>query len=139
MDFYRVLKKLKKKKLSNLSSEPGDEPGGSFPCNPGTPGQSWLPSLPPPSWPARALYKVDAVLDEWSYENANKYAKLGYIHYHELVSTSDGTTKHPSLVVWLRHRAVTEFTLDGGPHPELSHPVTKGVDYMFIPNYFNQY
>jgi hypothetical protein len=85
------------------------------------------------------LYKVDAVLDEWSYENANKYAKLGYIHYHELVSTSDGMTKHPSLVVWLRHRAVIEFTLDGGPHPELSHPVTKGVDYLFIPNYFNQY
>ena len=31
------------------------------------------------------------------------------------------------------HTARTSFYLDGGPHPELAHGVTPGVDYDFIP------
>lgn len=79
------------------------------------------------------LYEVHAVIDTWSAEKASEYAARGYVHYHELVRASDGAL-HPTKVVWLKHTAVTSFTLDGGPHPELSHAVTPGVDYEFIPN-----
>lgn len=79
------------------------------------------------------LYVVHAVIDTWSEEQAMQYASQGYVHYHELVSVSDGTL-HPNKVVWLKHIARTFFTLDGGPHPELAHYVTPGVDYEFIPN-----
>jgi len=79
------------------------------------------------------LYIVHAIIDTWSEEKAMWYASRGYVHYHELVTVSDGTL-HPTLVVWLKHIARTSFTLDGGPHPELAHSVTPGVDYEFIPN-----
>jgi hypothetical protein len=79
------------------------------------------------------LYVVHAIIDTWSEEKALAYAARGYIHYHELISVEDGTL-HPSKVAWLKHTARTTFTLDGGPHPELSHAVTPGVDYAFIPN-----
>jgi hypothetical protein len=79
------------------------------------------------------LYIVHAVIDTWSAEKAEAYAEQGYIHYHELVSVEDGAL-HPSKVVWLKHIARTRFTLDGGPHPELEHEVTPGIDYEFIPN-----
>ena len=79
------------------------------------------------------LYVVHAVIDTWSPEKAEAYASRGYIHYHELVNVDDGTL-HPSKVAWLKHIARTSFTLDGGPHPELSHVVTPGIDYEFVPN-----
>ena len=79
------------------------------------------------------LYIVHARIDTWSEEKADWYASRGYVHYHELVSVSDGTL-HPNKVVWLKHIARTSFTLDGGPHPELAHEVTPGIDYEFIPN-----
>jgi selenium-binding protein 1 len=79
------------------------------------------------------LYIVHAIIDTWSEEKAAAYAERGYVHYHELVTVSDGTL-HPTKVVWLKHTARTSFTLDGGPHPELSHEVTPGVDFEFIPN-----
>ena len=62
----------------------------------------------------------------------------GFIHYHELVSASDGTP-YPTKVLWLGHIAVASFTLDGGPHPELAHYVTPGIDREFIPNGFMPY
>lgn len=92
-----------------------------------------------PSWwssdggDGRLLYKVHAIIDTWSPEKASRYADRGYVHYHELVKVTDGTL-HPTKVVWLKHTAVTSFTLDGGPHPEFSHAVTPGVDFEFIPN-----
>jgi hypothetical protein len=55
------------------------------------------------------------------------------VRHHELRAVADGS-HHPTKVVWLRHTARTSFTLDGGPHPEFSHPVTPGVDYEFMPN-----
>lgn len=79
------------------------------------------------------LYTVHGVIDTWSTENAASYARRGYTHYHELVKVEDGSL-HPSKVLWLRHIAVTSFTLDGGPHPELAHEVTPGPDTEFIPN-----
>jgi selenium-binding protein 1 len=79
------------------------------------------------------LYLVHAIIDEWSEMKSGEYAAKGYVHYHELVSVADGT-KHPTLVVWLKHTARTTFTLDGGPHPELAHEVSPGVDLEFIPN-----
>jgi selenium-binding protein 1 len=79
------------------------------------------------------LYKVHAIIDTWSLEKAESYASRGYVHYHELVKVSDGTL-HPTKVVWLRHTARTSFNLDGGPHPELAHEVSPGIDYEFIPN-----
>ncbi len=79
------------------------------------------------------LYVVHGIIDTWSSEKATRYAARGYVHYHELVSVADGTL-HPTKVVWLRHTARSSFTLDGGPHPELSHDVTPGIDFEFIPN-----
>jgi selenium-binding protein 1 len=79
------------------------------------------------------LYIVHAIIDTWSEEKAMAYAERGYVHYHELV-TVDGGMLHPSKVVWLKHIARTHFTLDGGPHPELSHEVTPGLDDEFVPN-----
>ena len=79
------------------------------------------------------LYKVHGIIDTWSAEKAQRYAARGYVHYHELVSVDDGSL-HPNKVVWLRHTARTSFYLDGGPHPELAHEATPGIDYEFIPN-----
>jgi len=79
------------------------------------------------------LYIVHGIIDTWSDDKAEMYASRGYVHYHELVKVSDDTL-HPDKVVWLKHTARTSFTLDGGPHPELAHYVTPGVDYEFIPN-----
>ncbi|MHC4536385.1 MAG: hypothetical protein ACYS6K_20735 [Planctomycetota bacterium] len=80
------------------------------------------------------LYIVHGIIDTWSEEKAAEYASKGYVHYHELVRVSDGAL-HPTKIVWLKHTARTSFTLDGGPHPELAHEVTPGVDYKFVPNY----
>ena len=84
------------------------------------------------------LYIVHAVIDTWTPEKAAEYASRGYIHYHELIEV-DGGALHPDKVVWLRHTARTTFTLDGGPHPELSHVVTPGIDYEFVPNGMTPY
>lgn len=84
------------------------------------------------------LYMVNAIIDTWSLEKASQYASQGYVHYHELVNVNDGTL-HPTKVVWLKHTAVTSFTLDGGPHPEFSHEVIPGVDLEFMPNGFMPY
>jgi selenium-binding protein 1 len=84
------------------------------------------------------LYIVHAIIDTWSEEKAAMYASQGYVHYHELVKVAGGTL-HPTKVLWLRHTARTSFTLDGGPHTELTHEVTPGVDYDFINNYFMPY
>lgn len=84
------------------------------------------------------LYIVHAIIDAWSEEKAAAYAERGYVHYHELVSV-EGGEHHPTKVVWLKHTARTSFDFDGGPHPELGHEVTPGVDYDFIPNGFMPY
>jgi hypothetical protein len=84
------------------------------------------------------LYKVNGIIDTWSEEKAMAYAEEGYVHYHEMVRVSDGAL-HPELVVWLKHIAVRHFNLDGGPHPELAHNVSPGVDYEFIPNGMTPY
>jgi selenium-binding protein 1 len=79
------------------------------------------------------LFIVHGIIDTWSEEKAASYTARGYIHYHELVSVEDGSL-HADKVVWLKHTARTSFNLDGGPHPELAHEVTPGLDYEFIPN-----
>jgi selenium-binding protein 1 len=92
-----------------------------------------------PSWwssdapDGELLYVVNGIIDTCSPEKAERYAKRAYVHYHEMISVADGTL-HPTKVMWLKHTAVASFTLDGGPHPELSHDVTPGVDTNFIPN-----
>jgi hypothetical protein len=87
------------------------------------------------------LYKVHAIIDTWTLEKAEMYARRGYIHYHELVKVSDGSL-HPNKVVWLKHTARTSFTLDGGPgapNPPYEHQVTPGVDYLFPVNGLEPY
>jgi selenium-binding protein 1 len=79
------------------------------------------------------LYVVKGEIDTWSEEKAVDYASRGFMHYHELVSVSDGTL-HPTKVAWLRHIARTTFTLDGGPAPQFAHEVSPGIDFEFIPN-----
>ena len=79
------------------------------------------------------LYTVHGIIDTWSLEKAASYSSRGYYHYHELLSAVDGS-EHTTKVVWLKHTAVTSFTLDGGPHPELGHEVTPGIESEFIPN-----
>ena len=81
----------------------------------------------------RLLYTVHGIIDTWSPEKAAAYSAKGYKHYHEILSVTDGA-EHPTKVVWLKHIAVTSFNLDGGPHPELGHEVTPGIDSEFIPN-----
>ena len=85
------------------------------------------------------LYIVHAIIDDWSEELAEKYASRGYIHYHELIEVGNPSVKHPDQVVWLKHIARTTFNLDGGPHPELDHLVTPGLDNEFIPNGMTAY
>ncbi|MDF1501267.1 MAG: hypothetical protein P1P76_12440 [Anaerolineales bacterium] len=131
-----------------LAGAPDGEGGASD-----IPGHYWVQSGPDrlvgkhyntgpfgaPSWwssdagGGELLYVVTAVIDTWTPEKAEAYAARGYVHYHELVSVADGSP-HPTKVIWLKHTAVTSFTLDGGPHPELSHEVTPGIDTGFIPN-----
>lgn len=81
----------------------------------------------------KLLYIVRGIIDTWSEEKAASYASRGYVHYHELVNVNDGSL-HPNKVVWLKHTARTSFYFDKGPHPELAHEVTPGVDFEFIPN-----
>ncbi len=131
-----------------------DGPGGSIDI----PGHSWVLAGPdrlvgkhyntgpfgaPQWWSSDApdgelLFVVHGVIDTWSDEKAEEYARLGFVHYHELVAVEDGT-EHPTKVVWLRHHARTSFTLDGGPRPDLAHEVMPGIDFEFINNYFIPY
>ncbi len=93
----------------------------------------------------RLLYMVHGVIAPWDEETAEDMASLGYVHYHELVKWDPGEpdhlTAHPYLVLWLKHIAITMFTLDGGPPvpPNVPHAVSPGIDYEFIPNYFMPY
>lgn len=87
------------------------------------------------------LYIVHGKIDIWTPELAQEYADKGYVHKHEFVKVSDGTL-HPTKVIWLKHTAVTSFTLDGGPgapNPPYEHWVTPGVDLEFPNNYFMPY
>ncbi len=87
------------------------------------------------------LYKVYGIIDTWSLEKATYYKDRGYVHRHEFVSVASGEF-HPSKVVWLKHTAVTSFTLDGGPgapNPPYEHYVTPGVDLEFPNNGFMPY
>ncbi len=87
------------------------------------------------------LYVVNCIIDTWTPEKADYYASKGYVHYHEFISVEDGSL-HQTMVPWLKHTAVTSFTLDGGPmapNPPYEHKVTPGVDYAFPNNYTNPY
>ena len=90
------------------------------------------------------LYKVDCIIDTWSMEKAEYYASKGYVHHHEFVSVADGTP-HPTKIPWLKHTAVTSFTLDRGPKgqngkiPPYLHSVTPGIDWEFPQNGFMPY
>jgi len=132
-----------------------DGPGGTI----DVPGHYWVQAGPvqlvgkhyntgpfgaPQWWSSDApdgelLFIVHGIIDEWTPEKAERYASRGYVHYHELISVSDGGVLHPTKVVWLKHTARTFFNFDGGPHPELAHSVMPGVDYEFMPNWFVPY
>ena len=87
------------------------------------------------------LYIVDGIIDTWSVKKAAYYKRRGFVHRHEFVSVADGSF-HPSKVVWLKHTAVTSFTLDGGPgapNPPYEHFVTPGLDIHFPNNGFKPY
>ena len=82
------------------------------------------------------LYMVNGIIDTWSAEKAEAYYSRGYVHYHEFVLL-DGSSFHPTKVVWLKHTAVTSFNLDGGPgapDPGYEHEVTPGIDFEFPNN-----
>jgi selenium-binding protein 1 len=87
------------------------------------------------------LYFVHGIIDVWTPELAQEYADKGFVHRHEFVKVADGTP-HPSKVIWLKHTAVTSFTLDGGPgapNPPYEHMVTPGIDWDFPNNYMVPY
>ncbi|MEN8118633.1 MAG: hypothetical protein ABFS16_16740 [Bacteroidota bacterium] len=134
-----------------------DGPNGEF----DVPGHSWVQSGPdkvvgkhyntgpfgaPKWWSSDAedgdlLYIVHGIIDEWTEMKAEHYAKRGFVHYHEFIKVNGGEL-HPHKVVWLKHTAVTSFTLDGGPgqpNPPYEHMVKPGVDFMFPNNYMNPY
>ena len=82
------------------------------------------------------LYMVNGIIDTWSPEKVDSYYARGYVHYHEFISVDDGEL-HPTKVIWLKHTAVTSFTLDGGPgapNPPYEHMVSPGVDFEFPNN-----
>ena len=131
-----------------------DGPGGAYDI----PGHYWVqagknhvvgkhynegPFDAPQWWSSAApdddlLYEVIGIIDTWSSENAAAYAERGFVHYHELIDVNT-LEEHPTKVVWLKHIAVTSFNFDGGPHPELAHYVTPGIDFDFIPNGYMPY
>ena len=87
------------------------------------------------------LYFVHGIIDIWTPEIAADYASDGFVHYHEFVSVATGL-EHPTKVIWLKHTAVTSFTLDGGPgapNPPYQHDVTPGIDWDFPNNYMMPY
>ena len=87
------------------------------------------------------LYIVHGIIDTWSIEKASYYKDRGYVHRHEFVSVSTGEF-HPDKVIWLKHTAVTSFTLDGSPgapDPPYEYYVTPGVDLEFPNNGFKPY
>ena len=84
------------------------------------------------------LFIVKAIIDEWSLETAETMAAKGYVHYHELITVSEGTP-HPTKVVWLKHTARTSFSFDRGPHPEFGYEVSPGINYEFMPNWKKPY
>lgn len=84
------------------------------------------------------LYVVLARIDTWSEAKAARYARGGFVHYHEIAAVDDGAV-HPTKVIWLKHIAVRSFTLDGGPAPGLAHNVMPGIDFEFIPNGMTPY
>lgn len=87
------------------------------------------------------LYIVKGIIDTWSIEKAIFYKSRGFVHRHEFISVATGEY-HPEKVVWLKHTAVTRFTLDGGPgapNPPYEHEVTPGVDLAFPNNGFMPY
>jgi selenium-binding protein 1 len=80
------------------------------------------------------LYSIWGKIDTWSEDNVAKYKSWGFSHYHELVRVSD-KTPHPSKVMFFKHTAEKDFTLDGGNKPWMSHSVSEGeVDTAFMPN-----
>jgi hypothetical protein len=136
-----------------------DAPSGAYDI----PGHSWMQTAPnrvvglhyntgpfgAPSWWAtqetdgKLLFTVEGIIDTWSPGKARRYARLGYVHYHELRLVEDssmGGTLHPRKVVWLRHTALDSFLLDGGPHPpEPPLEMTPGIAYNFLPNWDRPY
>jgi hypothetical protein len=108
---------------------PNQVVGKHYNTGPWSPEQGWSSDAPD----GELLYIVHGIIDTWSLTKADEYAARGYVHYHELVAVVGGA-EHPTKVVWLKHTARTSFNLDRGPHPELDHAVTPGVDYAFIPN-----
>ena len=109
--------------------------GRHFNTGPGGKAQWWSSDADD----GQLLWVVNGVIDTWSPEKAKWYAGQGYVHYHELVRASDGKL-HPDKVVWLRHIAVDDFTLDGGPHPpDPGIEITPGVSYEFLPNWDQPY
>ncbi len=91
------------------------------------------------------LFVVEAIIAPWNESIANKMAKKGYVHYHELVQSAPPRPEHPELVAWLKRTAVRDFCFNGGQsvhmHPmHFNHTVYKNqVDYLFMPNYFRPY
>jgi|GEM_PF-4766724 len=105
---------------------------------------------PPTFWSSDAgenaqLYWVDLIISEWTPKIAANRARDGYVHYHELVLKDDGCM-HQTKVAWMRHSALSSFTLDGGP-PQFredgrpfrarneAHETAPGLDLNFMPNY----
>lgn len=84
------------------------------------------------------LYLVIAKIDTWNEAKAARYTRGGFVHYHELAAVDDGEF-HPTKVVWLKHIAVSSFTLDGGPATQFAHDVKPGIDFDFIPNGLIEY
>lgn len=83
------------------------------------------------------LFVVKGIVAPWNERIANKMARKGYVHYHELV-LQDGT-ENEDYVVWLKHTGTRNFVFNGGPPvpTNIPHQVFKNrVDYLFIPNYF---
>ncbi|MBW1804498.1 MAG: hypothetical protein JRJ85_27675 [Deltaproteobacteria bacterium] len=103
---------------------------------PGSPSQWWSSDAPD----GALLFMVKGIIDTWDVDKAAYYASRGYVHYHELVTFTDGEwEEHPTKVVWLKHTAVSHFNFDGGPMPGMAHEVSPGIDYEFMPNGFEPY
>lgn len=86
------------------------------------------------------MYSILGVIDIWTLDLAEEYAKKGFVHYHELVSV-DGGSYHPSKVLWLKHIAQKSIVFNGpnAPNRTFEHEVSPGVDANYPVNYMKAY
>ncbi len=78
------------------------------------------------------LYSVKDVIDTWSDVKSIHYHNKGLANYVPLLSVEGGVTLHPTKVLWVRHAATKDFTMDVFG---IVRDVEAGYEFEFFPNW----